>query len=83
MQAIVTNLPNWIQAGSAVAIVVLTFLTLLVLRDYAADTKKIAKASVTQVENKRNHSLPYSSNRQKLGDTEAVGLSRMRAQGQQ
>ena len=51
MRAILSNLPNWIQTGSAVAIVVFTFLTLLVLRDYAADTKKIAKASVTQVEN--------------------------------
>ena len=51
MQDILRNLPNWIHAGSAVAIVVFTLLTLLVLRDYAADTKKSAKASVTQVEN--------------------------------
>jgi hypothetical protein len=51
MQCILANGPVWIQAFAAVGIVILTFLTLIVLRGYAADTKKIAQASVTQTEN--------------------------------
>jgi hypothetical protein len=43
--------PGSIQAGAAIAIVILTAWTLKVLRDYAADTKKIASASVKQIEN--------------------------------
>src|SRR5690242_609644 len=42
---------NWIQAVAAVALVLLTLLTLLVLIRYAADTKRIAEASVSQTEN--------------------------------
>jgi len=45
------NLPSWIQAISAACIVALTFLTLIVLRKYAADTRTIADASASQTEN--------------------------------
>jgi hypothetical protein len=45
------DLPNWIQAVAAVCLVALTGLTLIVLRRYAADTKKIADASASQTEN--------------------------------
>jgi hypothetical protein len=45
------NLPNWIEAVAALAIVALTYLTLVVLKGYAADTKTIANASVLQTEN--------------------------------
>jgi hypothetical protein len=51
VQCILVNLPNWIEALAALGIVVLTYLTLVVLKDYAAETKKIAKASVSQLEN--------------------------------
>jgi hypothetical protein len=50
-QCFLLNLPSWIQALAAVSIVYLTVRTLLVLRDYAADTKRIARAGVTQIEN--------------------------------
>jgi len=39
------DIPSWIQAGADVALMVLTGATLWVLKGYAADTKKIAKAS--------------------------------------
>jgi hypothetical protein len=42
--------PSWIQAISALGIVILTGATLLVLKDYAADTKTIAKVSTSQTE---------------------------------
>lgn len=42
---------NWIQAIATAAMVVLTFLTLMVLIRYAADTKKIAEGSASQTEN--------------------------------
>jgi len=48
MQCILANLPNWIQALVAVGILVFTGWTLSVLRGYAADTNRIAEASVTQ-----------------------------------
>lgn len=51
IQCILANLPNWIQALAAVCIVPLTLLTLIVLKRYAADTKKIARASASQLEN--------------------------------
>lgn len=51
MQCILVNLPNWIEALAALGIVALTYLTLVVLKDYAADTKTIAKASSSQLEN--------------------------------
>jgi hypothetical protein len=51
MHFILANLPIWIQTAAAVAIVGLTWWTILILRDYAADTKTIAKASLVQVEN--------------------------------
>ena|ERR1700722_19661289 len=51
MHCVLANLPTWIQTLAAVAIVGLTLATLLVLKDYAADTKTIAKASLAQVEN--------------------------------
>jgi hypothetical protein len=45
------NLPSWIQTIAAVCLVVLSGVTLLVLRKYAADTKRIADASASQTEN--------------------------------
>ncbi len=51
MQCTLVNLPNWIEAFAALGIVVLTYLTLVVLKDYASDTKTIAKASASQLEN--------------------------------
>jgi hypothetical protein len=51
VQCILANLPNWIEALAALGLVGLTYLTLVVLRDYAADTKTIAKASASQLEN--------------------------------
>jgi len=51
VQCILINLPNWIEALAALGIVALTYLTLVVLKDYAADTKTIAKASASQLEN--------------------------------
>ena len=42
---------NLIQAVAATAITVLTLLTLIVLKRYASDTKTIASASVSQLEN--------------------------------
>ena len=47
---VLVDFPNWIGALSAVALVVLTLLTLLVLKEYATDTKTIAKASASQTE---------------------------------
>jgi hypothetical protein len=49
-QCILRNLPNWIQALAAMSIVGLTLVTLIVLKHYAADTKTIARASVSQLE---------------------------------
>jgi hypothetical protein len=46
-----SNLPNWIEALAALSIVALTYRTLVVLKGYAADTKTIAKASSSQIEN--------------------------------
>src|ERR1700723_1098395 len=43
MQSIFANIPNWIEA--------LSYLTLIVLKGYAADTKTIAMASASQTEN--------------------------------
>jgi hypothetical protein len=51
MQCILVNLPNWIEALAALGLAFLTYRTLLVLKDYAADTKTIAKASASQLEN--------------------------------
>lgn len=45
------DLPSWIQALVAVGALILAAWSLKVLRDYAADTKKIADASVSQTEN--------------------------------
>jgi len=47
----ISAVTNWIQAVAAVVLVVLTLFTLLVLIRYAADTKRIAEASVSQTEN--------------------------------
>jgi hypothetical protein len=46
----ISDWPSWIQAIAAAVIVVLTGWTLKVLREYAADTKKIADASVKQLQ---------------------------------
>jgi hypothetical protein len=43
------DLPSWIQAISAVVLVLATVATFIVLLGYAADTKKIAENSVKQV----------------------------------
>jgi hypothetical protein len=43
--------PEWVEAGAAVALALLTLLTLIVLKGYADDTETIAKASVEQIEN--------------------------------
>jgi hypothetical protein len=51
VQCILVNLPSWIEAVAALSLVALTYLTLVVLKDYAADTKTIAKASASQLEN--------------------------------
>jgi hypothetical protein len=67
MHCILANLPTWIQTLSAVAIVGLTLATLLVLRDYAADTKTIAKASLAQIENAQKPFLVLLSKPQELG----------------
>jgi hypothetical protein len=45
------GIPNWIQAIAAMGIVALTLLTLIVLKKYASDTKTIANASISQLEN--------------------------------
>lgn len=50
MCCFVGSLPNWIQAGSAICLVVLTGLTLRVLRGYAEDTKRLANDSASQAE---------------------------------
>jgi hypothetical protein len=50
MQCILINLPNWIEALAALGLLALTYLTLVVLKDYAADTKLIARASGSQLE---------------------------------
>jgi hypothetical protein len=50
MLCVLVNLPSWIEALSAFAVAVLTLMTLIVLKGYAADTKTIAKASVLQTE---------------------------------
>jgi hypothetical protein len=50
VQRILINLPNWIEALAALGLLALTYLTLVVLKDYAADTKLIARASGSQLE---------------------------------
>jgi hypothetical protein len=44
----IATIPNWIQAFAAVALVVLSGATLIVLRRYARDTKTISDKSVQQ-----------------------------------
>ena len=56
VQYILTTGADWLQALAAVGIVILTLLTLHVLREYASDTKRIAQASVKQTENSQ---LPF------------------------
>src|SRR6267154_4227417 len=46
----ISSWPAWIQSVSAVVIVGLTLWTLIVLRKYAADTKRIADVSTSQTE---------------------------------
>lgn len=50
MICIISGAADWVQAGAAVTITCLTALTLIVLRDYAADTKRIANISASQTE---------------------------------
>ncbi|HEY2393849.1 MAG TPA: hypothetical protein VGK22_21930 [Candidatus Angelobacter sp.] len=50
MICIISAAADWVQAGAAVAITFLTVWTLHVLRDYAADTKRIADISASQTE---------------------------------
>ena len=60
-------MPEWIQAIAAIVVVVLTFLTLIVLRKYAADTKTIARASVVQIENAQTPFLALVRTRDRFG----------------
>jgi hypothetical protein len=46
-----SDLPNWIQAGATIVLTGITGWTLKVLRDYAADTKRMAQSGVDQSEN--------------------------------
>jgi hypothetical protein len=50
VQCVLINLPNWIEALAALGLLALTYLALVVLKDYAADTKLIARASGSQLE---------------------------------
>jgi hypothetical protein len=68
MHCILLNMPNWIEAisavvaaSAAVALMRLTYLTLIVLRGYAADTKTIAIASVSQREDSQMPFLAVAS----------------------
>jgi hypothetical protein len=56
VQCVFASGPDWIQAFAAVAIVILSGWTLIVLREYAADTRKIAQSSLKQTENSQ---LPF------------------------
>jgi hypothetical protein len=51
MACILADFPSWIQALVGIGALILAAWSLIVLRDYAADTKKIAKASLSQTEN--------------------------------
>jgi hypothetical protein len=63
MVTIIFDWPSSIQASAAVAIVVLTAWTLKVLREYAADTKKIAETGTAQIEHSHiqleNTQMPF------------------------
>lgn len=59
-----SNIPSWIQAVAAVCLVILTALTLIVLRKYAADTKTIADASASQTENSQMPFLAVAASEQ-------------------
>jgi hypothetical protein len=50
MHTLLFNTPEWIQAGAAVALTVVTTWTLIILRRYAADTKRLAWNSAEQIE---------------------------------
>jgi hypothetical protein len=67
MHCILANLPIWIQTAAAAAIVGLTWWTILILKDYAADTKTIAKSSLAQVENAQRPFLVLLPKPQELG----------------
>jgi len=56
MTMIILDIANWIQAIAAIALVVLTGLTLWVLMGYAVDTKRIAEASPAQRKMRSVHS---------------------------
>ncbi len=62
MSNVLAAIPSWIQAGAALSIVGLTGWTLKVLRDYAADTKRIANDSATQAERAQMPFLGLGSN---------------------
>jgi hypothetical protein len=67
MLSILVNLPSWVEALAAIFIVGLTYRSLLVLRDYAADTKTIAGASVLQTENAQKPFLVLLLKPQEVG----------------
>jgi hypothetical protein len=67
---IIAALPNWIQALDAICLVILTLLTLIILRGYAADTKTIADTSVSQTENSQ---MPFLAVAMREGDGNAQG----------
>jgi hypothetical protein len=67
MVCALVNLPNWLEALAAVAVAVLTYLTLTVLKGYAADTKTISNAGILQTENAQKPFLVLLCKPQELG----------------
>ena len=67
MLCVLVNLPSWVEALAAVAVAVLTYLTLTVLKGYAADTKTIANASILQTENAQKPFLVLLSKPEEIG----------------
>jgi len=90
-----SDLPNWIEACAAVALAVLTLITLLVLKGYADDTKTIAKNGKQEIENsqmpfiavvERNRQYDSSDGRWKIknqGFGPAINIHYTRSLGQQ
>jgi hypothetical protein len=72
MACFIAHLPNWIQALAAVALVFLTWRSLLILRKYAEDTKRIADKSVEQIENAQKPFLALVIRTLEMGHNEWV-----------
>lgn len=76
---ILTDLPTWIEALAAVAealaaaaIVVLTYRSLVVLKEYATDTKAISRASASQTEDAQKPFLVLLTKYRSKGDVWTV-----------